>query len=80
MPPSRFNLGKYGPLVNVTALVFLSTFWFFQFFPVTPDPTPAGMNWSCVLWSAILIFMMIYYALRARHVYAGPIAFIRKDE
>ena len=79
LPASRFNLGKAGNLINITALCFLVVFWLFQFFPAAPGPTPAEMNWSCVIWTSVLVFFLSYYAVWGRHNYVGPIAYV-KDE
>ncbi|KAL2054419.1 hypothetical protein ABVK25_005167 [Lepraria finkii] len=62
LPASRFNLGKAGNAVNIIALCFLTVFWLFQFFPAAPSPAPSEMNWSCVIWTSVLVFFMTYYA------------------
>lgn len=79
LPPSRFNLGKAGNAVNVVALCFLAVFWLFQFFPAAPSPAPSEMNWSCVIWTGVLVFFMTYYAFWGRHNYVGPIAYVKND-
>lgn len=75
--PSRFSLGKFGFLVNGIALVFLGVAFIFLFFPAVPDPTPASMNWSCLLFGFILGFSLIYYWIWGRHVYVGPVEYIK---
>ena len=79
LPASRFNLGKAGNAINIIALCFLMVFWVFQFFPAAPSPTPSDMNWSCVIWTGVLVFFMTYYAFWGRHNYVGPIAYVRND-
>ena len=66
-------------MINIIALCFLTVFWLFQFFPAAPSPTSSGMNWSCVIWSSVLAFFIAYYAIRGRHRYAGPIAYVKDD-
>lgn len=52
---TRFSLGyKSGTAINIAALAFLTVFWIFQFVPTAPSPRAAEMNWSCVVWVAIL--------------------------
>lgn len=75
--PSRFSLGKFGFLVNGLALLFLGLAFIFLFFPAAPDPTPASMNWSCLLFGFILGFSLIYYWIWGRHVYVGPVEYIK---
>lgn len=75
--PSRFSLGKIGFLVNGMALLFLGLAFIFLFFPAVPDPTPASMNWSCLLFGFILGFSLIYYWIWGRHSYVGPVEYIK---
>lgn len=75
--PSRFSLGKFGFLVNGMALLFLGVAFIFLFFPAAPNPTPASMNWSCLLFGFILGFSLIYYWIWGRHVYVGPVEYIK---
>ena len=79
LPPSRFNLGKGGNAINIIALCFLAVFWLFQFFPAAPGPSPSEMNWSCVIWTSVLVFFMTYYAFWGRHKYVGPIEYVKHD-
>jgi choline transport protein len=67
--PSKFNLGR---------MVFLLFLWVFTFFPVGPRPTVVDMNWASLGYGCVLVFAMVYYFLRGRHVYAGPVAYVRK--
>ena len=79
LPASRFNLGRAGNPINVIALCFLVVFWVFQFFPAAPNPTPSEMNWSCVIWTAVLVFFMTYYVFWGRFNYAGPVTMVKDD-
>ncbi|KAK4550012.1 hypothetical protein LTR36_002979 [Oleoguttula mirabilis] len=79
LPPSRFNLGKSGNAINIIALCFLVVAWVFQFFPSAPNPTPDEMNWSVLIYGACFVFFALYYWVRARHRYTGPVAQVRKD-
>ncbi|KAI4240053.1 MAG: hypothetical protein LQ352_007731 [Teloschistes flavicans] len=79
LPTSRFNLGKAGNTINIIALCFLAVFWVFQFFPAGPNPAPSDMNWSCVIWTGVLVFFVTYYAFWGRHNYVGPIAYVKSD-
>ena len=79
LPPSRFDLGKAGNAINIIALCFLAVFWVFQFFPAAPNPAASEMNWSCVIWTSVLVFFMSYYAVWGRHSYVGPGTFVRND-
>ncbi|KAI4244080.1 MAG: hypothetical protein LQ352_006918 [Teloschistes flavicans] len=78
-PTSRFDLGKTGNVVNVIAISFLLVAWIFQFFPSAPNPTGTSMNWSIVIFGAVIIFFTIYYLISARYRYAGPVTYIKSD-
>ncbi|KAH7125533.1 amino acid/polyamine transporter I [Dendryphion nanum] len=76
--PSRFSLGKAGIVVNGIALSFLSVAFAFSFFPVAPNPTPQGMNWSSLIFGFILAFSLGYYWVTGRHTYVGPVEFVKQ--
>ncbi|KAL9094003.1 MAG: hypothetical protein Q9165_003673 [Trypethelium subeluteriae] len=80
-PPSQFCLGRNGGLItNVIAMCFLCIANVFIFFPTAPNTTSETMNWSIVIYGSTAIFMLMYYAVRARHVYDGPVTHIIKGE
>lgn len=77
--PSKFNLGRAGLPINIASIVFLSFVFVFSFMPMGPRPTAAGMNWSILMFGSTIIFSILYYLVRGRHVYAGPVAYVRKS-
>jgi choline transport protein len=77
--PSKFDLGRLGLPINIVAVMFLLFCWVFTFFPVTPHPTVADMNWASLGYGCVLIFAVVYYVLHGRHVYVGPVAYVRKS-
>ncbi|PSN69698.1 amino acid transporter [Corynespora cassiicola Philippines] len=77
MLQTRFSLGKLGMVVNIIALCFLSVAFTFIFFPVTPNPSPESMNWSCLMFGFILTFSMIYYHIWGKHNYVGPVEYVK---
>lgn len=79
LPASRFNLGRAGNTINIIALCFLAVFWIFQFFPAAPNPAASDMNWSCVIWTGVLVFFVTYYAFWGRYKYVGPVAYVKSD-
>ena len=38
------------------------------------------MNWASLIFGVVIIFAWIYYAVKKRHEYKGPVEFVRKDE
>ncbi|KAK3625967.1 hypothetical protein LTR56_020083 [Elasticomyces elasticus] len=79
LPLSRFNLGRAGLFINVAALCWLSVLGVFLCFPAVPNPTPASMNWACLMFGVVMIFACVWYFVRGRHEYDGPVRYIRKD-
>ncbi|CAN9344125.1 unnamed protein product [Alternaria alternata] len=75
--PSKFDLGRLGLPINIIAVLFLFFAWVFCFFPVGPRPTVADMNWAVLGYGIVILFAIFYYVLRGRHVYAGPVKYVR---
>lgn len=69
--------GIWGILVNGWAVLYILIIIFFSFWPDHMHPSLASMNWSVVVFCGTCMFALIYYGLRARHVYQGPIFELR---
>ena len=78
LPPSRFTLGRAGLYVNIFAMCFLILTFVMLFFPAAPNPTAQGMNWTILIYGSAVIFALVYYAVRARHKWVGPVTYVRK--
>lgn len=76
--PSKFNLGRAGLPLNIISIVFLCGAFVFSFFPMGPRPNAAGMNWSILMFGVTVLFSWVYYYVWGRHVYVGPVAYVRK--
>ena len=72
LPPSRFTLGKWGLLINIAAMCFLTPVYIFSFFPGTPDPVASTMNWGILMYGAVIIMSTSYYVVVGRHHYSPP--------
>ncbi|KAF2256486.1 amino acid transporter [Trematosphaeria pertusa] len=77
--PSKFSLGRAGLPLNILSIIFLIFVFIFSFFPMGPKPTPAGMNWSILMFGVTVLFSWVYYYFKGRHVYKGPVAYVRKS-
>ena len=75
---SAFSLGRWGLVVNIASLLYLSLVFVFSFFPPVSDPALSTMNWSCVVYAGVLTIAVVYYVGWARHTYVGPVKYIRK--
>jgi amino acid transporter len=72
LPKARFTLGRWGLWINLTAMCFLLPWFVFSFFPNTPDPTAATMNWGSLMYGVVVIFATVYYLIWGRHSYSPP--------
>ncbi|KAK8908822.1 hypothetical protein QC760_003170 [Botrytis cinerea] len=80
LPNRRWSLGKYGMAINIGALMFLTPFWFFAFWPLTLPVTLENMNWSSVMFVGAFSVSLVYYYFKARHVYKGPMILVKRNE
>lgn len=80
LPPAKFSLGAWALPVNILALCFLSLVFVMAFFPAVPLPllNAESMNWSSLIFSVVVIGAMAYYFIWSRHVYEGPVKFVKK--
>jgi choline transport protein len=77
--PSYFNLGRtFGLLLNGASLLFLVLVFVFSFFPGNVNPTPAQMNWTIMIYGVVMLAALGHYYFKGRHVYDGPVEYVRK--
>jgi amino acid transporter len=72
LPEARYTLGKWGVLVNILALIYIIPLFVFSFFPGTPNPTAATMNWACVMVGGTVVLATAYYIVWGRKSYTPP--------
>ncbi|CAI7583830.1 unnamed protein product [Penicillium glandicola] len=65
--------GIIGTAINGYAIIYVTIVVFFSFWPSTMNPTVETMNWSVLAIGGSMLLAIIYYVVRARHVYSGPI-------
>ncbi|KAJ5722583.1 Amino acid/polyamine transporter I [Penicillium malachiteum] len=73
IPYGPWTLGRFGIVINIASISFLTIAIFFSFFPEELPVTAENMNWSVVVFSGELIIGLVWYAVRGRKVYNGPI-------
>ena len=76
--PSKFSLGRVGIWVNGAAVLWLLFAIIFVFFPTFPHPTPDLMNWNVLIYGAVVVFSLIYFYVKGRKVYVGPVQYLNK--
>lgn len=76
---ARFSMGHMGLIVNILALSFLTLAFVFAFFPPAPHPPAIIMNWAIAIFTALLGVGGIYFLVKARHEYVGPVEYVRNS-
>jgi amino acid transporter len=71
--PGKWSLGRYGVYVNAFTIVWCTVCMFFSFWPQSVHVTARDMNWSCVLWSGVVGFAVVFWWVHGRRVYTGPV-------
>lgn len=77
--PSRFSLGKFGLGLNIFSVLFLTLAFVMTFFPTTRNPDATTMNWNILVYGVVVVFSIVYFLLRGRYRYVGPVEYTRKD-
>ncbi|KAM0809433.1 putative Choline transport protein [Seiridium cardinale] len=65
--------GTIGIVNNTFACAYLLFVFFFSFWPSYHEVTPQNFNWAVLVFSAVITFSVLYYALWARKRYLGPV-------
>lgn len=65
--------GALGIFINVLSCAFLAITIFFSFWPPDAHPTPSTMNMSVLMFGATTLFATIWYAVRGKKTYQGPV-------
>ena len=60
-------------------MLFLLLVYVFAFFPLAAPVEAETMNWSCLIYGAVVIFSICYYFVFGRHAYEGPVVLVSKD-
>jgi choline transport protein len=76
---SSFSLGRAGLPINIFSVLFLVLAFVLAFFPQSPHPEAKDMNWSIVVYGAVVLFSVVYFAVWGRKRYLGPVVYVRKD-
>lgn len=79
LPSARWSLGKYGAPINAFSVAYLLTVYIFSFFPEATPVTPSTMNWNILIYGFTVCFAIVFFMVKGRHVYFGPVVLVRKD-
>ena len=65
--------GHLGIVNNVFACAYMIVIFFFSFWPPTNPTTPSTMNYSSLVFGAVILFSIAYYFAWGRKQYTGPV-------
>ncbi len=77
--PRRWSLGRWGSVINDVALAFLMLSFVFSFFPETPMPGAAGMNWAVVIFAFVIVAAATNYWVQAKRKYVAPVSLVKHE-
>ncbi|KAK4216303.1 choline transport protein [Rhypophila decipiens] len=63
----------FGTINNVVAILYSIVLLFWSFWPQTTPTTVETANWSILVFGGVVIFSVVWYFVRARHFFKGPI-------
>jgi amino acid transporter len=81
LPSRRWSLGRWGIVVNIASLAFLTPLFIFAFFPLATPVDAASMNYGVVMFGAVMVGATIYYwFLGGREQYTPPVVLLKRDQ
>jgi choline transport protein len=73
LPPAAWPLGKWGSTINALAVVFCVYAFFWAFWPQVYPFTAVDFNWASPVYTFVLIGAMIYFVVKGKKKYFGPV-------
>ncbi|RMZ77239.1 hypothetical protein DV738_g4527, partial [Chaetothyriales sp. CBS 135597] len=80
LPARRWSLGRWGLPINIAALLFLTPIIFFITWPLVTPVAAATFNWSSVMLVGVLLISLLYFLIKARKEYVGPVMYVHRSE
>ena len=68
-----FQLGMFGLPLNIFAVIYSTFIVTFLFFPPYQPVTAENMNYACVVFGFVVLFSILWWFVRGKTVYTGPI-------
>ncbi|CAL5868633.1 uncharacterized protein PFLUO_LOCUS2860 [Penicillium psychrofluorescens] len=69
LPSRRFDLGRWGYLLNWISIIYCCIITVFFFFPETPNPPSNEMNYAIAAFGIMLVVSVILWFIQGRTVY-----------
>ena len=72
LPERYFNLGRFGPFVNATAVAWVVFLDILYCFPTVLPVTPQNMSWVSVVTVGLVAFIIALWFTTKRGTFKGP--------
>lgn len=69
LPPGKFQLGRWGLLVNWISIVYCCVTTVFFFFPGAPNPSLADMNWAIVVFAVMAVVAVVFWVVKGKRTF-----------
>ncbi|KAL3419445.1 choline transport protein [Phlyctema vagabunda] len=69
LPPGPFVLGRWGPLLNYVSVIYCCITTVFFFFPGSPNPSAADMNYAIVVFGIMLVIAVASWFVKGKKDY-----------
>lgn len=79
LPYARWSLGRYGVAINAFAVLYELYTTVISLFPLFAKVTAVTMNWGVAMFGGVAILSMLFYLVKARRIYKGPVVYIKRD-
>lgn len=73
LPPTKFDLGRWGVPLNIAAVIWGTWCFFWAFWPTSTPVDASGFNWASPIFVLCLIVAALYFVFTARKNYVGPV-------
>lgn len=68
-PGGEFHLGRFGPVINWTSVIYCSVTTVFFFFPSEPAPAAADMNYAIAVFAVMIVVAVGFWLVNGRKTY-----------
>lgn len=69
LPPRKFHLGRWGLLCNCVSIVYCCVTTVFFFFPGSPNPSIADMNWAIAVFGVMVIIAVVFWFVKGQRTF-----------
>ncbi|RAK96059.1 putative amino acid permease family protein [Aspergillus ibericus CBS 121593] len=69
LPPSQFNLGRWGAPINWISIIYCAITTVFFLFPGSPNPSPSDMNYAIAVFGVMLVVAVGFWFVQGKSTY-----------